>query len=271
MSVAVSADGTRIAYESAGAGPALVLVDGAMCDRAGGPMRPLAARLADRFTVLAYDRRGRGESGDTPPWTADREVEDLRAVIGAAGGSAAVCAISSGGALALAAGAAGAGGAGITGLVLYEPPYLAEAEAGAGAADAAKAYSARLEELLAAGARGDAVALFLGVVGVPEGVVAGMRAQPGWASMEALAPTLAYDDRLLNGGRVPREQAGRVRVPVRVLSGGASAAALRGAAVATAEVLAAAGVAADHRELPGQTHDADPAVLGAAVAEFLGA
>src|SRR5690242_18663584 len=107
MPTVSSADGTTIAYERTGSGPALVLVDGGMCHRAGGPMRPLAARLRDSFTVYAYDRRGRGESSDTPPYAVAREIDDLRAVIGAAGGQAYVYGISSGAALALATAAAG--------------------------------------------------------------------------------------------------------------------------------------------------------------------
>src|SRR5690348_7771281 len=121
MPTVTSADGTRIGYERAGDGPALVLVDGALCYRAAGPMRPLAALLTGDFTVFTYDRRGRGESTDTLPYEVEREVEDLRAVIRAAGGEAALYAMSSGGALALATAAADPG---VTGLVLYEPPYL---------------------------------------------------------------------------------------------------------------------------------------------------
>ncbi|MBC6463477.1 alpha/beta fold hydrolase [Actinomadura sp. HBU206391] len=104
-----SADGTAIAYEHTGGGPALVLVDGAMCHRAAGPMRPLAALLQDRFTVYTYDRRGRGESSDTRPYAVAREVEDLRALIARAGGGAYVYATCSGAALALATAAAGLG------------------------------------------------------------------------------------------------------------------------------------------------------------------
>src|SRR4051794_28056996 len=113
MPTITSEDGTLIAYEQSGAGPAIVLIDGAMCHRAGGPMRPLAALLRERFTVYAYDRRGRGESSDTAPYAVDREVEDLRALIAAAGGTALLCAMSSGGALALRTAAADPGVAGV--------------------------------------------------------------------------------------------------------------------------------------------------------------
>ncbi|MGW4940067.1 alpha/beta fold hydrolase [Actinoplanes sp. NPDC004185] len=250
MTTVTSADGTEIAYDSAGTGPALVLVDGAMCYRAAGPMRPLAALLTSAFTVFTYDRRGRGESGDTLPYAAEREIEDLRAIVRAAGGRAALYAMSSGGALALATAAADPG---VTGLVLYEPPFLG----------GDKEYTARLGELLAAGRRGDAVELFMTTVGVPAPVIAGMRSGPGWPTLEAIAPTLAYDDTLLGDGRVPGELP--VTVPMLVVSGTASPAALQQAAQATA----AAFPAAEHRSLAGQTHDVQPDALAPHLIGFL--
>src|SRR4051794_6315211 len=129
MPTVTSADGTSIAYEVAGAGPAVILVDGAMCHRSGGPMRPLAALLRSRFTVYAYDRRGRGDSGDTAPYAVAREVEDLAALVEAAGGAACAYAISSGGALVLAAVAAGVP---LTRLAIYEPPFLTDVDPEAG-------------------------------------------------------------------------------------------------------------------------------------------
>jgi alpha-beta hydrolase superfamily lysophospholipase len=257
MPVVTSADGTAIGYERAGSGPALVLVDGAMCYRAAGPMRPLAALLRDTFTVHTYDRRGRGESGDTPPYAVAREVEDLRAVIAGAGGEAYVYAISSGAALALAAAAAGPD---ITGLALYEPPFLAEVEDGA----RFKEYTVRLNELLDAGRDGDAVARFMAHVGMPEQAIAGIRAQPAWAALEAIAPTLAYDDQVLGDGRVPRELAATIAIPTLVLAGGASPRNLQRAAKAAADALPAAA----HRTLDGQTHDVDPAALAPVLADF---
>jgi pimeloyl-ACP methyl ester carboxylesterase len=260
MPTVTSADGTTIAYERTGSGPALVLVDGAMCYRAAGPMRPLAALLQDTFTVYTYDRRGRGESSDTLPYTAAREVEDLHALIAQAGGEAYVYAISSGAALTLAAAAVGPG---ITKLALYEPPFMAEAEGDA----RSKEYTERLRELLDAGHRGDAVALFMTYVGMPAPVVAGIRAQPGWAVLEAIAPTLAYDDELLAGGTVPRELTSTIAVPALVLGGGASPQGLQQAAKATADALPTA----EHRTLDGQTHDVAPEALAPVLAEFFGA
>lgn len=259
MPIATSADGTTIAYECGGDGPALILVDGALCHRGGGPMRPLAEALRDRFAVYTYDRRGRGESGDTPPYAVAREVEDLHAVIAAAGGEAGVYAMSSGGGLALAAAAAGPG---IRRMALYEPPYMGEI----GDDGPIQAYTKELGELLAAGRRGDAVALFMTRVGIPEPVITGMRTQPSWPTLEAIAPTLAYDDALLTGGRVPRELAGSVSVPVVVLTGGASPPPLQQAAKATAAALPTA----ELRTLAGQTHDAAPEAVATVLAAFFG-
>ncbi|HZE30387.1 MAG TPA: alpha/beta fold hydrolase [Actinoallomurus sp.] len=257
MPTVSSADGTLIAYERTGSGPALVLVDGALCHRAAGPMRPLAALLRERFTVHTYDRRGRGESSDTTPYAVAREVEDLQALIGEAGGEAYVYGISSGAALALAAAAAGLP---ITKLALYEPPFMAEVEDGA----RIKEYTERLGELLDAGRVGDAVELFMTYVGVPAPAVAGIRAQPGWAALEAIAPTLAYDDQVLGDGGVPRDLASTISVPALVLAGADSPQSLQQAAKATADALPMAG----HRTLAGQTHDVSPDALAPALAAF---
>ena len=259
MPVVNSADGTAIAFEQAGSGPPLVLVDGALCYRAAGPMRPLAALLRESFTVYTYDRRGRGESSDTPPYAVAREIEDLQAVIARAGGSAYVYAISSGAALALLTAAAGPG---IAALVLYEPPFMAQIEDGS----RIKEYTERLGELLEAGRAGDAVALFMTHVGIPPEAVAGIRSQPGWSSLEAIAPTLAYDDQVLGGGSVPRDAASRITIPALVLAGGASPQSLQQASKAAASALPTA----EHRTLDGQTHDVAPDALATALVEFLG-
>lgn len=257
MSTLTSPDGTTIAYGRTGDGPPLILVDGAMCYRGAGPMGPLAGRLADAFTVYAYDRRGRGESTDTLPYAPEREVEDLQTLIAAAGGDASVYAISSGAALVLATAAAGPG---ITGLALYDPPFMAEVEDGARILE----YTQRLDELLAAGHNGEAIALFMARVGVPPQAIDGMRSSPGWASLEAIAPTLAYDDALLDGGRVPRDLAATIAAPSLVLAGGASPQGLQVAARATAEALPNA----EFRVLDGQTHDVDPDELAPLLIEF---
>jgi pimeloyl-ACP methyl ester carboxylesterase len=239
MPTIASADGTGIAYERSGSGPALVLVDGAMCFRAAGPMRPLAALLSEHFAVYCYDRRGRGESGDAETYDPRREREDLAAVIAAAGGSAAVYAMSSGGAIALAAAASDCG---VTAVALYEPPFLPPDPA----------YTAELTARLAAGRRGDAVALFMAKVGMPPPAIAGFRASPAFATLEAIAPTLAYDDALL-AAPIPAA----VPVPAVLISGSS--------APAVVELPGAA-----YERLEGQTHDVDPAVLAPVLIKYLG-
>jgi pimeloyl-ACP methyl ester carboxylesterase len=254
MPTVISTDGTTIAYERTGSGPPLVLVDGALCYRAAGPMRPLAALLRNDFTVFTYDRRGRGESSDTKPYAVAREVADLQAVIAEAGGEAYVYGISSGAALALATAAAGAG---VTKLALYEPPFMADGAQVEG-------YSGQLTELLDAGRNGDALALFMTNVGIPAEVISGMRTQPAWASLEAIAPTLAYDDQVLGDGSVPRELASKIAVPALALAGGASPQSLQQAAKATADALPTG----EHRTLDAQTHDVAPDVLAPVLTGF---
>jgi pimeloyl-ACP methyl ester carboxylesterase len=258
MGKVTSADGTTIAFERIGSGPPLVLVDGAMCYRASGPMRPIAEALKDDFTVYTYDRRGRGESTDTKPYAVPREIEDLEALLAEAGGAAAAYAISSGAGLVLRAAAAGVP---FTGLVLYEPPYISESDGGAWSKD----YTARLTELLAEGRDGDAVALFMMSVGMPADAVAGMRAQPFWPVFEAIAPTLAYDNEVMGDSSVPRDVAAKITVPTLLLDGGDSPDTLRKGAKAAADAVPGA----LYRTLEGQTHDVSPAALAPAVVEFL--
>lgn len=257
-----SDDGTIIAYDRIGDGPPLVLVDGAMCYRGAGPMDGLVSHLSDSFTVFTYDRRGRGESTDTLPYAVEREVEDLSALIREAGDEVGVFAFSSGVALALVTAAAGAG-AGISRLALYEPPFVAELED----AGRAETYTARLNALLDAGDRGGAVALFMARVGIPQQMIDGARSGPGWSRFEEVAPTLAYDDRLLAGGHVPHDIASRILTPALLLSGGASPDSLQHAARATSAALPNA----EHRTLEGQTHEVAPDVLAPVLIEFFGA
>ena len=257
MSKVTSADGTTIAYERSGSGPPVILVDGAMCYRASGPLRPLAAALNDHFTVYAYDRRGRGGSTDSKPYAVAREIEDLEALVAEAGGEAYVFAISSGAALVLAAAAAGVR---FTKLALYEPPFVSETDGGAWSRD----YTARLTELLAAGRDGDAVALFMTSVGLPAEAVAGMRTQPFWPLFEGIAPTLAYDNEVMGDSRVPRDVAAKITVPTLLLDGGDSPQLLRTAAKATAGAVPGAG----YRTLEGQTHDVAPDALAPVLVAF---
>jgi pimeloyl-ACP methyl ester carboxylesterase len=252
----LSRDGTPLAYERTGQGPAVVLVSGAMST--GATMRPLAAVLSDRFDVVVYDRRGRGESGDTAPYAVEREVEDIAALIEAVGGEAALYGISSGGALALHAAASGLP---LRGVAVYEVPYAVHE----GATKQRTEYTERLTEALAQGRRGDAVELFLRLTGLAEEMIQGARQSPMWPGMEAIAPSLAHDDAVMGGGRVPRDLLASITVPVLSVAGGASPAWLREAAQAVAE----AAPEGTYRTLEGQTHMVDPQALAPLLAEFL--
>lgn len=259
-----SADGTTIAYERTGAGPPVVLVDGALCHRAFHGQRPLAARLADRFTVYVYDRRGRGESGDTAPATPEREVEDLAAVLGATGGPAAVFGISSGAALVLRAAAAGLP---ITRLAVYESPFAPDAPTHAAQKEALRAIRAAL----AADRRGEALRLFMRLVGAPAIGVAVMRLTPVWRGMTALAPTLPHDLALL--GADDDESAlvtlawERIRVPVLAVAGGRSP---EHTLVGPTRRVAGSVPDGTFDVLDGQTHRVDPVALAPLLAEFFG-
>lgn len=152
--------GTTIAYERYGQGPPVIVVGGAACDRA--VTRPLAERLASHFTVFNYDRRGRGDSGDTPPYAVEREIEDLAALIAVAGGTASVYGHSSGAGLAL---QAAAHGLPIAMLVLHEPPYVPDGEE---ERRISREYAEKPNVILAEGRRDDAVELFMTTVGTPK-------------------------------------------------------------------------------------------------------
>lgn len=262
MAKVTSQDGTEIAYEKQGTGPAVILVDGALCYRSFGPLGRLAELLAPRFTTYTYDRRGRGESGDTRPFAVQREVEDIAALIQAAGGQAFVFGISSGGCLALEA--ALQLGDRIKKLAVYEPPYNSEPAS----RPAWKEYRQQLAERLANGRPGDAVALFMQLVGAPAGQVDGMRQAPVWPMFEAVAPTLAYDAAAMGADRaVPVERAAQIQAPTLLMDGGAN---LTGMPFmhATTTALAKAMPHAQQRTLAGQTHDVAMEVLAPLLVEF---
>jgi pimeloyl-ACP methyl ester carboxylesterase len=252
MQLARSADGTDIAFDRSGDGAPLVLVGGAFQDRSS--MRTAAAGLRDAFTVYEYDRRGRGESGNALPYAVEREVEDLAAVIDAAGEPAFVFGQSSGGALALEA-AAAAGP--IRALVVNEPPYTD---------GPSSAFADHLDELVAHGQPADATAAFLGLVGTPPSVIAEMRAGPRWAHMQAFAPTLSHEVRLCNDGALPTQRLAAISAPTLALAGEASPPwAHDGARAIAARV--STGRA---QVLPGQGHVVAADVLITVLADFFG-
>ena len=251
-----SRDGTTLAVDISGSGPAIVLVSGGSVDR--GANAGLAAALDASFTVYNYDRRGRGDSGDTLPYAVAREIEDIEAVIALAGGSAHLYGSSSGAGLALEAAAAGAP---VAKLILWEPPYNLD-PAGRPPADSVE----QLDRMVAEGRRGDAATFFMvDMVRMPAEFAAFARTQPWWPAQEAIAHTLAYDARVMGDYSVPTATAARVTVPTLILTGGASFPFFR----PTAEALVAAMPDARSAVLPDQEHNVDPAILGPAIAAFL--
>jgi alpha-beta hydrolase superfamily lysophospholipase len=210
MDRVTSKDGTLIAYTREGSGPAVVLVGGAIDD--GSENAPLAPELAENFTVYNYARRGRGESGDTPPYAVQREIEDLAALIAEAGGSARVFGASSGGGLALEAVAAGLA---IDRLAVYEVPYNVDENG----PHWNRGDVAEVAALLAESRRGDVVELFMRAVGSSEEDIAGAKASPYWAPLEALAHTLAYDAAIMGDGPPPAERLAKISRPTLVATG----------------------------------------------------
>ena len=251
-----SKDGTPIAFDRVGDGLPVILVCGGSTDRMANA--PLAALLAPHFTAFNYDRRGRGDSGDTPPYAVEREVEDLDALIAEAGGSAFVWGTSSGAALALEAAARGLA---IMKLALWEPPFIVDDSRPRPPVDTARTYT----ELVSAGRRGDAVEFFMTkVVGLPAEFVAQARNAPFWQAQEALAHTLAYDATIMGDYSLPTERASSVTTPTLVIDGGASPVWTR----KTAQVLTDILPNARHRTLAGQEHNVAPEALAPVLVEF---
>jgi pimeloyl-ACP methyl ester carboxylesterase len=256
MDSVTSSDGTTIAFDRLGEGPPVILVCGGSTDRMVNA--PLAALLARQFTVFNYDRRGRGDSGDTPPYAVEREVEDLDAVVTAAGRSSCVWGSSSGAALALEAAASGLA---ISKLGLWEPPYRLQDGGPRPPADTAKVYT----ELVSQGRRGDAVEFFMAkVVRLPDEFVAQARNAPFWQAQEALAHTLAYDATIMGDYEVPAERVASVTTPTLVLTGGASPPWMHETARAIVGLLPEG----RHRVLEGQEHNVAPEAIAPALEEF---
>jgi pimeloyl-ACP methyl ester carboxylesterase len=260
VNTTTSKDGTTIAYDKLGTGPAVILIDGALCTRSFGSKPALIKLLAPHFTVYSYDRRGRGDSGDTPPYAVEREIEDTEALIDTAGGVAYLYGHSSGAALALEV--AIRLGVRVAKLAMYEAPYNNDD----GAKQSWRRYIAQLTELLAADRRGDAVALFMMSVGTPADQLEGVRQTPVWPVLEAVAPTLAYDHTALLGqdAAVPMQRAARAKMPALVMHGGASFPFMHD----TAQALSKAMPHARLRTLAGQPHEVSPEALAAVLIEF---
>jgi pimeloyl-ACP methyl ester carboxylesterase len=262
MNTITSKDGTTIGFETVGEGLPLVIVGGALNDRHAAETQA-GLLAAANFSVIIYDRRGRGDSGDTPPYAVEREVEDLEALVEEAGGTAFALGHSSGAVLALEAATATPG---ITKLVLYEPPFIVDDSRPPLPDD----YVQHLDELVANGHRDQAVEYFMTVgVGVPAEAIASMKDSPFWPSLEAIAHTLSYDGRIMGdnmaGKPLPSDRWSTVTSPALVIDGGASPPSLRNAVEALVDVLPNA----RRLTLEGQTHDVDPTVLTPVLVEFL--
>jgi pimeloyl-ACP methyl ester carboxylesterase len=256
MDNVTSKDGTIITYDKLGEGPAVILVTGGSVDRMSNA--PLAEVLSKQFTVYNYDRRGRNASGDTPPYAVEREIEDIDAVVDAAGGAASLYGSSSGAVLALLA--TRQLPTRITKLALWEPPYFPEGFPKP-PADTAKTYN----NLIAAGKRGDAVEFFIAkVVGLPPEFVAQARNAPWWPHQEELAHTLAYDATIMGDYTLPTELVKEVKTPTLVLDGGASFPMMH----ITAQAITDALPHGQNRTLEGQSHDVSAEALAPVLAEF---
>lgn len=266
MTKATSADGTVLAYEAWGDGPAVVIVGGAFNQAA--TWAGLAQALADaRFTGVTYDRRGRGDSGDTPPYAVEREIEDFAAVVEAVGNGRPVHAhgVSSGAALLLRAVAGGASGVGVASISVFEPPFRTP-----GAPPPPDRYVETLTGYVDRGDRTGLVEYFqTQVIGMPPERVAGFKQTPMWAGLEALSPTLVYDAHVLGGDdqTLPTDLLARVEVPLLAVTSTGTAAPWMGQAT---EAVASAVPHGRFVRLEGAFHDVPAPVLAPALAAFYG-
>ena len=261
MKTVNSKDGTTIAFDQSGTGPVVILVDGALQYRAFDQgMAQLADLLSQHFTVIHYDRRGRGDSTDTQPYALEREIEDIEAIIDEVGEPVSLYGISSGAALAMHA--AIKLGDKVKKLAMYEAPYNDDEAA----QQTWKEYTKKLADLLAADRKGDAVGHFMMLVGATPEDVEGIRQTPMWPLWESIAPTLAYDHiaGLGEDGKVPVKEAARVSIPTLVMDGGASFPFMH----KTATSLANAIPNAQHRTLDGQTHEVQSEALAPVLIDF---
>jgi pimeloyl-ACP methyl ester carboxylesterase len=260
MKTVTSKDGTTIAFDQSGQGPVIIFVDGALQYRAFDQgMAQLADLLAQHFMVIHYDRRGRGDSTDTQPYALEREIEDIEAIIDVAGGSAFLYGISSGAALALES--AIELGDQVKKLALYEAPYNDDETA----RQAWREYRQQLKEIVAAGRAGDAVGLFVMLVGASADDVEGMHQHPLWPLWEAVGLTLAYDAAATGeDASVPTERAARITARTLVMNGSESFPFMQD----TAETLAKAIPNARHRILEGQTHEVAAEAIAPVLVEF---
>ncbi|MFG0211766.1 alpha/beta fold hydrolase [Brevibacillus porteri] len=258
MKTTQSKDGTTLAYDVYGSGPALLFITGATCFRSFEPVLHDAHVFAEQFTVYNYDRRGRGDSGNTLPYAYEREIEDIEAMIDAAGGTAYLYGHSSGAILALEA--AMKLGDKVSKLVLYDASYSSNEvdqkefnELGQG-----------VKKLLDTGSHSEAISLFLEGIGIPKEMILYMQQSPQWETIVALAPTLAYDISLASD-LPPLESARQLRVPTLIIVGEKSPASLHDVAIQLSQAISHAQCS----QVAGQDHMADPTVLLPLLTDFL--
>jgi pimeloyl-ACP methyl ester carboxylesterase len=262
MPTVQSRDGTRIGFDRRGEGPVIIFVAGATQYRAVDTTTPVMAdALANRFTIVTYDRRGRGESGDTAPYAVAREIEDIAALIEASGGKAGLFGMSSGAILALEAAAVLPDQ--VSGVLLYEPPVDPQQSS----AESWRQHAA-MAALAARGDAGGMMVKFMSEVGMPPDALEGFRRSPAWPAFEAVGLTLEHDYRIMaeaTDGDAPPARWQGITVPVLVVNGDASYPFI----APGAEWVAAAVPGARRRILAGQGHDFDPKILGPVLADFL--
>jgi pimeloyl-ACP methyl ester carboxylesterase len=254
MARVISADGTSIAYQRDGSGPAVILIGGGLDD--GSENAPLAEELAEHFTVYNFARRGRGDSGDTQPYGVQREIEDIAALIEESGGIGYLFGVSSGGMFAMEAAAAGLA---IGRIAVYEVPY----DTADDALQRAQEYREQLDEALARGRRADAVGLFMRLAGSSEQEVADAMNSPYWPGLEDLAHTLAYDAALY--GPPPTDRLVTITQPTLVATGGSNAYFEQ-----AADDVAASLPNAERQIIQGQRHVVDSKVMAAVLTRFFG-
>ncbi|MEU7524913.1 alpha/beta hydrolase [Saccharothrix sp. NPDC042600] len=263
MGCVTSQDGTRIAYSTTGSGPALIIVDGALCHRAFGPATQLAQALAPHFTVYTYDRRGRGESGNTAPYDVAREVEDIAALVEQAGGKAHLFGMSSGGTLVAEAVHRGVP---VARYAIYESPMVVDGTHAPMPAD----LPDRVRRAVAEDRRSDAVKMFMDYVGTPKVVTTIMRVTPPWKKLKAVAHTLPHDFALVGelqrGEKPPADRWSGAQAPGLVIAGGKSPEYMRNSQAVLAETLPAAELTV----LPGQTHMVKAKVTAPVLVDFFG-
>lgn len=259
-STVVSKDLTTIAFEKTGTGPGLILVDGALSFRKSKGVKELVDKLAEDFTVISYDRRGRGESGDTKPYRVEKEMEDIEALIEISGGSACLFGVSSGAALALMT-SKKLGPGKIMKLALYEPPFGYAKVMGQKEYDE---HKKKISSLVAANKPGEAVEAFFQSLQIPPEQIEAMKNAPGWKNMESAGHTLVYDYEILGDGNIPIELVKSLNVPTLIMDGEKSFDFMH----TTADTLAKNIPNTKRKTLKGQTHELSPDVIAPVLKAF---